>query len=165
MTLVRNQSEDGLLRRVCALLSLPWISENETSSAYSSSGFPSWVLTLAQKLSSFYCEYSQLYSNINTICLQQNKKKNYILAQNTFPSCVISAPEVQVDCVCLLALLRQGVCDTWRVCVFSKALQNPEEMVRAAAVRAAPLFLHHVGNLHYNLIRKALRYEECKLTL
>ncbi|XP_016893203.1 serine/threonine-protein kinase ATR isoform X2 [Cynoglossus semilaevis] len=117
---MRNQSEDGLLRRVCALLSLPWISENETSSAYSSSGFPSWVLTLAQKLSSFY------------------------------------SPEVQVDCVCLLALLRQGVCDTWRVCVFSKALQNPEEMVRAAAVRAAPLFLHHVGNLHYNLIRKAL---------
>lgn len=78
---MRNQSEDGLLRRVCALLSLPWISENETSSAYSSSGFPSWVLTLAQKLSSFYCEYSQLYSNINTICLQQNKKNNDILAQ------------------------------------------------------------------------------------
>uniref|UniRef100_A0A3P8URA2 Serine/threonine-protein kinase ATR n=1 Tax=Cynoglossus semilaevis TaxID=244447 RepID=A0A3P8URA2_CYNSE len=109
---LQTTAKDGLLRRVCALLSLPWISENETSSAYST--------------------------------------------QNTFPSCVISAPEVQVDCVCLLALLRQGVCDTWRVCVFSKALQNPEEMVRAAAVRAAPLFLHHVGNLHYNLIRKAL---------
>lgn len=124
-------------------------------------GFSPWLRNSAPSTVSIHSYTQILIQSVSN----RIKKKNYILAQNTFPSCVISAPEVQVDCVCLLALLRQGVCDTWRVCVFSKALQNPEEMVRAAAVRAAPLFLHHVGNLHYNLIRKALRYEECKLTL
>ena len=60
--------------------------------------------------------------------------------------------------MCLLALLRRGVCETWRVCVFSKTLQSPDEVVRAAAVRAFPLLLHHLGNSHHNLIGSALLY-------
>uniref|UniRef100_A0AAX7TJ54 Serine/threonine-protein kinase ATR n=1 Tax=Astatotilapia calliptera TaxID=8154 RepID=A0AAX7TJ54_ASTCA len=57
------------------------------------------------------------------------------------------APEVQADCVSLLAFLHGGVCETWRVCVFSKALQSQEEVVRVAAVKAFPLLLHHLGNI------------------
>uniref|UniRef100_A0A8C4H2M5 Serine/threonine-protein kinase ATR n=1 Tax=Dicentrarchus labrax TaxID=13489 RepID=A0A8C4H2M5_DICLA len=60
------------------------------------------------------------------------------------------------DCVSLLALLRRGVCETWRVCLFSKTLQNPNEVVRAAAVRAFPLLLHHLGKAHHNLIGSTL---------
>ncbi|XP_071354256.1 serine/threonine-protein kinase ATR [Trachinotus anak] len=115
-----SQSEDGLQRRVCALLSLPWVCENKSVSAYKSSGFPSWLPTLAQRLSFSY------------------------------------TPEVQVDCVSLLAVLRHGVCETWRMCVLSKALQSPDEVVRAAAVRAFPLLLHHLGNAHHNLISGTL---------
>uniref|UniRef100_A0A8D3AWP0 Serine/threonine-protein kinase ATR n=1 Tax=Scophthalmus maximus TaxID=52904 RepID=A0A8D3AWP0_SCOMX len=69
------------------------------------------------------------------------------------------SPEVQVDCVSLLAVLPRGVCDKWRVCVFSKALQSPEEVVRAAAVRASPLLLHHLGNTHHSLISSTLLYD------
>lgn len=58
----------------------------------------------------------------------------------------------------LLALLRHGVCETWRACVFSKTLQSPDEVVRAAAVRAFPLLLHHLGNTHHSLISTALLY-------
>uniref|UniRef100_A0A665WVB9 Serine/threonine-protein kinase ATR n=1 Tax=Echeneis naucrates TaxID=173247 RepID=A0A665WVB9_ECHNA len=64
--------------------------------------------------------------------------------------------EVQVDCVSLLAFLRRGVCEMWRVCVFSKALQSPDEAVRAAAVRAFPLLLHQLGNTHHHLISSVL---------
>uniref|UniRef100_A0A667ZE05 Serine/threonine-protein kinase ATR n=1 Tax=Myripristis murdjan TaxID=586833 RepID=A0A667ZE05_9TELE len=53
----------------------------------------------------------------------------------------IVSPQVQAECVSLLALLRRGVCDSWRVCVFSKVLQAQDEVVRAAAVRAFPLLL------------------------
>uniref|UniRef100_A0A669BAQ8 Serine/threonine-protein kinase ATR n=1 Tax=Oreochromis niloticus TaxID=8128 RepID=A0A669BAQ8_ORENI len=63
---------------------------------------------------------------------------------------------VQADCVSLLAFLHGGVCETWRVCVFSKALQSQEEVVRVAAVKAFPLLLHHLGNMHYNLIGTTL---------
>ncbi|XP_058471109.1 serine/threonine-protein kinase ATR isoform X2 [Solea solea] len=115
-----RECEDGLLQRVCALLSLPWVCENQSASAYKRSGFPSWLSALAQKLSFCY------------------------------------SPEVQVDCVSLLAILRHGVCETWRVCVFSKALQSPEEVVRAAAVRAFPLLLHHLGSAHHGLISSIL---------
>ncbi|XP_056250377.1 serine/threonine-protein kinase ATR [Seriola aureovittata] len=115
-----SQSEDGLQRHVCALLSLPWVCENKSVSAYKSSGFPSWLSTLAQRLNFCY------------------------------------SPEVQVDCVSLLAILRRGVCETWRVCVFSKALQSPDEVVRAAAVRAFPVLLHHLGNTHHSLISSTL---------
>lgn len=72
--------------------------------------------------------------------------------------CVIAAPEVQADYVSLLALLRHGVCEPWRVSVFSKTLQSPDEVVRAASVRAFPLLLHHLGNTHHNLISTALLY-------
>ncbi|XP_029973557.1 serine/threonine-protein kinase ATR [Salarias fasciatus] len=48
------QSEDGLQRRVCALISLPWVCENKSASVYKSSGFPSWLPALAQRLSFFY---------------------------------------------------------------------------------------------------------------
>ncbi|XP_029349910.1 serine/threonine-protein kinase ATR [Echeneis naucrates] len=115
-----SQSEDGLQRRACALLSLPWVCENRSVSAYKSSGFPSWLHVLAQRLSFSY------------------------------------SPEVQVDCVSLLAFLRRGVCEMWRVCVFSKALQSPDEAVRAAAVRAFPLLLHQLGNTHHHLISSVL---------
>lgn len=71
---------------------------------------------------------------------------------------VFSASELQADCVSLLALLRRGVCGAWRACVFSKALQSQDEAVRAAAVRAFPLLLHHLGNTHQNLISKTLLY-------
>uniref|UniRef100_A0A8C3ATP9 Serine/threonine-protein kinase ATR n=1 Tax=Cyclopterus lumpus TaxID=8103 RepID=A0A8C3ATP9_CYCLU len=56
------------------------------------------------------------------------------------------ASEIQADCVSLLALLRRGVCEAWRLCVFSTALLSPDEAVRAAAVEAFPLLLHHLGN-------------------
>ncbi|XP_044230797.1 serine/threonine-protein kinase ATR [Thunnus albacares] len=114
-----SQSEDGLQRRVCALLSLPWVCE-KSASAYKGSGIPSWVPALAQRVS--FC----------------------------------FSPDVQADCVWLLALLRRGVCETWRVCLFSKALKSEDEIVRAAAVRAFPLLLHHLGNTHHNLINTTL---------
>ncbi|XP_071768484.2 serine/threonine-protein kinase ATR [Centroberyx gerrardi] len=112
--------EEGLQRRVCALLSLPWVCECKSVSAYKSSGFPSSLPALAQRLGSCF------------------------------------SPQVQAVCVSLLALLRPGVCETWRVCVFSKALQCQDEVVRAAAVRAFPLLLHHLGNTHHNLISTTL---------
>uniref|UniRef100_A0A672JHL5 Serine/threonine-protein kinase ATR n=1 Tax=Salarias fasciatus TaxID=181472 RepID=A0A672JHL5_SALFA len=52
--LLSPQSEDGLQRRVCALISLPWVCENKSASVYKSSGFPSWLPALAQRLSFFY---------------------------------------------------------------------------------------------------------------
>ncbi|KAM4723913.1 serine/threonine-protein kinase ATR [Anableps anableps] len=51
---LNSQIEDGLQRRVCALLSLPWVCENKSGSAFKSAGFPSWVSTLAQRLSFCY---------------------------------------------------------------------------------------------------------------
>nr|XP_020472290.1 serine/threonine-protein kinase ATR isoform X1 [Monopterus albus] len=115
-----SQGEEGLQQRVCALLSFPWVCENKSASAYKSSRFPSWLPTLAQRLS--FC-----YSS-----------------------------EIQADCVSLLALLRHGVCETWRVWLLSKALQSTDEVVRAAAVRAFPLLLHHLGNTHHSLISTTL---------
>uniref|UniRef100_A0A8C3GAN8 Serine/threonine-protein kinase ATR n=1 Tax=Cyclopterus lumpus TaxID=8103 RepID=A0A8C3GAN8_CYCLU len=69
------------------------------------------------------------------------------------------ASEIQADCVSLLALLRRGVCEAWRLCVFSTALLSPDEAVRAAAVEAFPLLLHHLGNSHQNLISTSLLYD------
>ncbi|XP_062295726.1 serine/threonine-protein kinase ATR [Scomber scombrus] len=114
-----SQSEDGLQQRVCALLSLPWVCEKSVS-ASKSSGFPSCVPALAQRVS--FC----------------------------------FSPDVQADCVWLLALLRHGVYEKWRVSLFSKALKSGDETVRAAAVRAFPLLLHHLGSEHHNLIRTTL---------
>ncbi|KAK5917220.1 hypothetical protein CgunFtcFv8_012127 [Champsocephalus gunnari] len=115
-----SHSEDGLQRRVCALLSLPWVSDNKTVSAYKSSGFPSTLPAFAQRLSLCY------------------------------------SSEITADCVSLLALVRRGVCDTWRVHVFSMTLQSQDEVVRAEAVRAFPLLLHHLGSSHHNLINTTL---------
>ncbi|KAJ0062993.1 hypothetical protein NL108_010267 [Boleophthalmus pectinirostris] len=117
---MNSHSEDGLQRRVCALLSLPWVIELKSVSAFRTSAFPSWVSGLAQRL---------------TFCY---------------------TPEVQIDCLSLLALLRQGVCDQWRALVFSNSLKSPEDSVRAAAVRAFPLLLHHLGRTHYSLINSTL---------
>ncbi|KAF3845218.1 hypothetical protein F7725_008381, partial [Dissostichus mawsoni] len=94
-----SHSEDGLQRRVCALLSLPWVSDNKTVSAYKSSGFPSTLPAFAQRLSLCY------------------------------------SSEITADCVSLLALLRQGVCDTWRVHVFSKTLQSQDEVDSSETVK------------------------------
>uniref|UniRef100_A0A3B4AQY2 Serine/threonine-protein kinase ATR n=1 Tax=Periophthalmus magnuspinnatus TaxID=409849 RepID=A0A3B4AQY2_9GOBI len=115
---VNSHSEDGLQRRVCALLSLPWVIEHKSASAFRTSALPPWLSALAQRL--------------------------------TF------SPEVQIDCLSLLALVRQGVCDSWRALVFSNSLKSPEDSVRAAAVRAFPLLLHHLGSSHYNLIKSSL---------
>ncbi|CAJ1074374.1 serine/threonine-protein kinase ATR [Xyrichtys novacula] len=113
---VNGRIEDELHRQVCALLSLPWVCENKFVSAYRSSGFPSWLPALADRL---------------TFCY---------------------SPELRADSVSLLALLHRGVCMKWRECVFSKSLQSQDEVVRAAAVRAFPLLLHHLGNTHHDLI-------------
>ncbi|KAM9842902.1 serine/threonine-protein kinase ATR [Aulostomus maculatus] len=64
--------------------------------------------------------------------------------------------QVQADCVSLLALLRCGVCEALRARVFTEALQSQDENVRAAAVRAFPLLLHHLGNTQQNLNSTAL---------
>ncbi|XP_077396162.1 serine/threonine-protein kinase ATR isoform X2 [Festucalex cinctus] len=45
-----SQGKDVLQRRACALLTLPWVPDHKLASAYKNSGFPSWVLTLAQRL-------------------------------------------------------------------------------------------------------------------
>lgn len=113
---ISSTSEDGLQRRVCALLSLPWVCENKSSSAFKTSSFPSWLPTLAQRLSFCY------------------------------------TPELHIDCISLLAVLGQGVCENWRASVFSNALRSQEEPVRAAAVKAFPLLLHNLGSTHWNLI-------------
>nr|XP_061780459.1 serine/threonine-protein kinase ATR-like [Nerophis lumbriciformis] len=113
-----GHGEDGLQRQTCALLSLPWVSDLKSSSAYKSSGFPPWVLVLAQRLH--------------------------------FSS------EVQTQCVTLLARLRPAACQAWRACVFSAALQGRDEAVRAAAVRAFPLLLHHLGKAHLDLMASTL---------
>ncbi|KAK7904072.1 hypothetical protein WMY93_016679 [Mugilogobius chulae] len=117
---MNGHSEDGLQRRVCALLSLPWVMENKSASAFRTSAFPSWITSLAQRL---------------TFCY---------------------TPEIQIDCLSLLALLRQDVCELWRALVFTNALKSSEESVRAAAVRAFPLLLHHLGKTHHNLINSTL---------
>ncbi|XP_041828514.1 serine/threonine-protein kinase ATR isoform X3 [Melanotaenia boesemani] len=81
------------------------------------------------------------------------------------------SPEIQADCVSLLAFLHHGVCNTWRVCVFTKALQSQDEVVRAAAVRVFPVLLHHLGNSHHSLISTTLlsmledRSEQVKIEL
>ncbi|XP_054597718.2 serine/threonine-protein kinase ATR isoform X1 [Nothobranchius furzeri] len=115
-----SQVEDELQRHVCALLSLPWVCENKSSSVFKSSRFPSWLPTLAQRLSFCY------------------------------------APEVQADCVSLLAFLHHGVCDKWRVCVFSNMLQSQNEAPRAAAVKVFPVLLHHLGDSQDDLINTTL---------
>ncbi|KAM8833099.1 serine/threonine-protein kinase ATR [Synchiropus picturatus] len=45
-----SPSEPALQLRVCALLSLPWVRDNMTGSAFQSCKFPSWVSVLAQRL-------------------------------------------------------------------------------------------------------------------
>lgn len=71
---------------------------------------------------------------------------------------IILAPELHIDCISLLAVLGQGVCENWRASVFSNALRSQEEPVRAAAVKAFPLLLHNLGSTHWNLINIPLLY-------
>ncbi|KAM4540520.1 serine/threonine-protein kinase ATR [Fundulus diaphanus] len=51
---LNSQIEDGLQRRVCALLSLPWVCDNKSGSAFKGSGLPSGLSALAQRLSFCY---------------------------------------------------------------------------------------------------------------
>ncbi|KAL1022226.1 hypothetical protein UPYG_G00023920 [Umbra pygmaea] len=60
-------------------------------------------------------------------------------------------PQIQAECVLMLSLLGRDVCVSWRVCVFSRALESEHEAVRASAVRSFPLLLHHLGHTHHNL--------------
>lgn len=53
---VNSDGEDGLQRRVCALLSLPWVCESKSVSAFKGSGFPAWLPALAKRLGFCYCE-------------------------------------------------------------------------------------------------------------
>ncbi|XP_068194787.1 serine/threonine-protein kinase ATR [Antennarius striatus] len=115
-----SHSEDALQHRLCVLLSLPWVHDNTSVSAYQSSGFPPWLPAFAHRLSFCY------------------------------------SPALQADFVSLLARLGGGVCEAWRACVFSKALQSSDEAVRAAAVRALPLLLHHLERKHHHHINKTL---------
>ncbi|KAK0130626.1 Serine/threonine-protein kinase atr [Merluccius polli] len=114
------EGEEGLHRRVCCLLSLPWVSELKALPAYRACGFPSSQPALAHSLG---------------------------------PCCNSQA---QAQCMSLFALLRRGVCEKWRVCVFSEALKSPDEGVRAVAVRALPLLLHQLGPTHHQLLTTAL---------
>uniref|UniRef100_A0AAY5KMV7 Serine/threonine-protein kinase ATR n=1 Tax=Esox lucius TaxID=8010 RepID=A0AAY5KMV7_ESOLU len=45
-----------------------------------------------------------------------------------------TSPQVRAECVFLLSLLRGNVCESWRVCVFSRALESEHEVVRASCV-------------------------------
>lgn len=58
----------------------------------------------------------------------------------------------------LLALLPGGVCVGWRLLLFTKTLQSPEEAVRVATVKAFPVLLHHLGTSHHSLIGTTLLY-------
>lgn len=79
----------------------------------------------------------------------------------------VAAPDMRAACMSLLALLCHGVCDKWRARVLSTTLESSDEAVRVMAVRAFPIFLHHLGNSHHNLISGALLYGHlyCTLTL
>uniref|UniRef100_A0A669AX27 Serine/threonine-protein kinase ATR n=1 Tax=Oreochromis niloticus TaxID=8128 RepID=A0A669AX27_ORENI len=72
--LVSSQNDDRLQQHVCALLSLSWVCENKSVSAYKTSGFPSWLLALAQKLSFCYCECSCLLFTLPTIAQTTSPK-------------------------------------------------------------------------------------------
>lgn len=147
---VGSQSEDGLQRRVCALLSLPWVRENRSASAYKASGFPSWLPALAHRLDSCYCEDFPPLSRTDLVHRRALTPRSLCG--------FLAAPAVQADCVSLLALLPGGVCEAWRSLLFTKALQSPEEAVRAATVKAFPLLLHHLGTAHQGLIGTTLLY-------
>ncbi|XP_012731184.2 serine/threonine-protein kinase ATR [Fundulus heteroclitus] len=117
---LNSQIEDGLQRRVCALLSLPWVCDNKSGSAFKGSGLPSGLSALAQRLSFCY------------------------------------SPDVQADCVSLLAFLQRGVCESWRVRISTNALRSQSEAVRATAVRVFPVLLHRLGPSHRGLISTTL---------
>lgn len=65
-------------------------------------------------------------------------------------------PDIKADFVSLLAFLPGGVCKTWRVCVFTKALQSWDECVLAAAIQVFPVLLHHLGKGFHSLIGTTL---------
>lgn len=108
--LVSSHSEDGLQRRVCALLSLPWVCESMFVPAYKNSGFPSWLPALAQRLSFCYCEY--LFVKPGLKCFL-NSFTIDIMWFFRFPPW-----QLQTLCVLLQHLRsRQAVCHCWPSCV------------------------------------------------
>ncbi|KAF6726268.1 Serine/threonine-protein kinase ATR [Oryzias melastigma] len=68
----------------------------------------------------------------------------------------LTLPDIKADFVSLLAFLPGGVCKTWRVCVFTKALQSWDECVLAAAIQVFPVLLHHLGKGFHSLIGTTL---------
>ncbi|XP_074547648.1 serine/threonine-protein kinase ATR [Halichoeres trimaculatus] len=55
---MNGHRDGGLQQQLCALLSLPWVCENKSASAYRSSGFPSWLPALSDRLS--FCSSPEL---------------------------------------------------------------------------------------------------------
>ncbi|KAJ3613478.1 hypothetical protein NHX12_019727 [Muraenolepis orangiensis] len=56
----QDQGQEGLHRRVCCLLSLPWVSELKALPAYPACGFPSGLPALAQSLGPCWSEWPPL---------------------------------------------------------------------------------------------------------
>ncbi|KAJ0008617.1 hypothetical protein NQD34_016032 [Periophthalmus magnuspinnatus] len=67
---MNSHSEDGLQRRVCALLSLPWVIEHKSASAFRTSALPPWLSALAQRLTFCYREIDYVCDLLVVIILR-----------------------------------------------------------------------------------------------
>ncbi|KAJ8270327.1 hypothetical protein GJAV_G00113060 [Gymnothorax javanicus] len=56
-----NQSDVGLHKNLCALLSVPWVSEQSSHPSYQAAGFSSNLLSLSHKLGKFYSPEAQAH--------------------------------------------------------------------------------------------------------
>ncbi|MEQ2267092.1 hypothetical protein XENORESO_001563 [Xenotaenia resolanae] len=70
---LNSQIEDGLQRHVCALLSLPWVCENKSGSAFKSSGFPSWLSLLEDKSEQVKVELARIVGQLSCIHSELSK--------------------------------------------------------------------------------------------
>ena len=120
--LVSSHNEDRIQSRVCALLSLPWVCENKSLSAYKSSGFPSWLPDIAQRLSFCYCEYLTslvtciFFQQAISVCKNSKITSNGVFLSSTWDPgrlCVAPGPPASW-CVCHVA----------RVCLFQDVAER-----------------------------------------